>query len=650
MVFFHVLALEAKQSLYWQFVHPLPTDLLSSFLSIPFLHWKNPIPEGSRKLIRFLFWAILVLFQISCTEQTDPSTRFSIFPNQDYTPQEAWAISDTIPQDQSLFNPGITRNQWWMGITFTNASDSTQQFLFVPNNPHINRIQVFENRSATASLELGDNFQFEQRPFLDRDLVIPISLPPSSTQRYLLLLDKVGETFHIEPEVFDFQSFHQKTSNDTLVMGGILGWMCIIFIFALFFAAELKSWSGAIYAAYVLSISLWLATHWGLTFQYLWPNEMDWVGKARPFFNLLTNVMILLLVVKFFPPKSTGKLTAKLIWATILIQLGVILSIFLIAEVLENIEYKVILLQFTLVVSLLSSFLVLFYSFQQWKAKVPLAGYYLIGVAFLALFGIVLQLNQKVLPMGLPHYLVDFGSAFGLMGETGIITAAFARRASIFKKEKEKLTIEILEKEKQVADQLIQVQEDERQRLGRDLHDSIGGMLASLYIKTESIGDSYPDGPLSELKIMIEQSIQEARSLSHNLTPHHLEENGLEKVLKLQLDLLRQKYSINFNFYFQVNSPLPKSLQLILYRISNELLQNIVKHAQAKEGLLSIAEQDGKIELIAEDNGKGMEPSIGNSGIGLKNIKERVNYLKGSFDLETNSSGTTLTIIIPLHA
>ncbi len=537
-----------------------------------------------------------------------------------------------------------------MGITFTNASDSAQQILFVPNNPHINRIKIFVNGSTNPDIELGDFLPFDQRPFVDRDLVIPISLPPTSTQRYLLLLDKVGETFHIEPEVFDFQSFHQKTSNDSLVIGGILGWMCIIFIFALFFATELKSWSGAIYAAYVLSISLWLATHWGLTFQYLWPNELEWVGKARPFFNLLTNVMILLLVVKFFPPKSTGKWTAKLIWATIFIQLGVILSIFLIPEVLENIDYKVILLQFTLVVSLLSSLLVLFYSFQQWRAKVPLAGYYLIGVAFLALFGIVLQLNQKVLPMGLPHYLVDFGSAFGLMGETGIITAAFARRASIFKKEKEKLTIEILEKEKQVADQLIQVQEDERQRLGRDLHDSIGGMLASLYIKTESIGDSYPEGPLSELKIMIEQSIQEARSLSHNLTPHYLEENGLEKVLQLQLDLLRQKYSITFNFYFQVTSPLPKSLQLLLYRISNELLQNIVKHAQAKEGLLSIAEQDGKIELIAEDNGKGMELSIGTSGIGLKNIKERVNYLKGSFDLETNSSGTTLTIIIPLHA
>ena len=593
-----------------------------------------------------LLWSLL----ISCTPKNDQSPGFSIFADENYSIEQAWAIADTLSQDLTQFNPGITRNQWWLSITLTNPTDTLQQLLFVPNNPHINRILVYENEASTPVLELGDFLPFDQRPFPDRDLVVPLVIPPASSQHYVMLLDKVGETFHIEPEIMDFETFHQRKSIDTLVIGLFLGWMSIVFIFAIFFATELKSWSGAVYAAYVLSISFWLATHWGLTFQYLWPEQLEWVGKARPFFNILTNVLILLLVVKFFPPTSTGKMTSKLIWSTLIVQICLIFLIFLESNVLNNPEAKIILLQVTLVVSLLTSFLILYYSFQQWRAKVPLAGYYLIGVAFLVLFGIVLQLNQKVLPLGLPHYLVDFGSAFGLMVETGMITAAFARRASLFKKEKEILTIEILEKEKQVADQLIQVQEDERQRLGRDLHDSIGGMLASLYIKTETISDQYPTGPMEDFKQLIRQSIQEARSLSHNLTPHHLEENGLETVLKLQLDLLTQKYGIAFNFYYQVNAVLPKSLQLILYRISNELLQNIVKHAQATEALLSISELDGQIELIAEDNGKGIDPSLTSSGIGLKNIRERVNYLRGSLELETNHTGTTLTIIIPLNA
>jgi len=614
--------------------------------------WVNPTLRDALLILQRTTLVILLFFcLISCGQKTEPRPLFSIFADENYTPQEAWAVSDTVIQDKSQFNSGITKNQWWLGITFNNPSDSTRQFLFVPNNPHINRIRVFENKSHTASMELGDFFPFGQRPFLDRDLVIPVVVPPASSLHYLVLLDKVGETFHIEPELLDFQAFYQRKSNDTLVMGWIIGWMSIIFIFAVFFAIELKTWSGAIYAAYVLSISLWLSTHWGLTFQFIWPQQIDWVGIARPFFNLLTNVLILLLVVKFFPPTTTGKATAKGIWVIIIFQSILLVSLLLPLGIVESIPSKIIFLQTTGIVSLITSILLLLYSFLQWRAKVPLAGYYLIGVAFLALFGIVLQLNQKLVPMGMPHYLLDFGSAFGLMGETGIITAAFAKRASLFKWEKEKLAIEILEKEKQVAEQLIQVQEDERQRLGRDLHDSIGGMLASLYIKTEMLSDSYASEPLSELKKMIEQSIQEARSLSHNLTPHHLEENGLEKVLKLQIDLLCQKYPIEINFYYQVSSPISKSQQLVLYRISNELLHNIVKHAHAQEALLSIVEQEGKIELIAEDDGKGMDISSSTStGIGLKNIQERINYLKGSLDLESTETGTTITILIPLHA
>lgn len=600
--------------------------------------------------IYVLGWLIILLTTLSCGVRTESEPRFTIFPDRNYTPQEAWAIADTVVQEVTEFNSGITKTKWWLGISFSNESDTTQSLLFAPNNPHINKIQVFENNSTKASMELGDLFPFNQRPFLDRDLVIPVEVPPFSSRTYLLLLDKVGETFHIAPEVLDFRTFYQQKSNDTLVIGWILGWMSIIFIFAVFFALEFRVWSGVIYAAYVLSISLWLSTHWGVTFQFLWPNQINWVGIARPFFNLLTNAMLLLLVVKFFPPTSAGKATAKGIWLIIVIQGILLLAILPSWGLFESIPYKIIFLQTILIVSLVTSVLILIYLLIQWRAKVPLAGYYLIGIAFLVVFSILLQLNQKSLPLGIPTYLVDFGSAFGLMAETGIITAAFAKRAALFKKEKEGLAIEILEKEKQVANQLIQVQEEERKRIGRDLHDSIGGMLASLYIKTETISESYPPAPMAELKKMIEQSIEEARSLSHNLTPHHLEENGLENVLRHQISLLCKKYPLEINFYFQVNTAITKDQQLIIYRISNELLHNIVKHAQADEGLLSIVEQEGKIELIAEDNGKGMPLTHSASGIGLKNIQERINYLKGSFDLESSPSGTTITILIPLHA
>lgn len=597
------------------------------------------------------FWAVIFLLLLgsACSEKSQ-KLQFGIFPDQGESPKEAWERYDSLQQDLTLFNPGITRTPWWLGFSLSNPSDSVQQVLFVPNNPHINQIRIYEDSGELVKTELGDVFPFAQRPFRDGDLVIPLTLPPKTEKHFLLWMEKVGETFHIEPELYDFQSFQEQKAKEVLTMGLILGWMSIIFLFALFFSFELKSWSGAIYAAYVLSISLWLSTHWGLTFQYVWPESTHWAGLARPFFNLLTNILILLLAVIFFPPVKTGKKVAQVIYLCAGFQALMALVMILPFGIMESMNLKILFLQITLGVSILTSGLVLLYPYLQWRANVPLAGFYLLGIAFLALFGIILQLNQKIIPMGLPHYLLDFGSAFGLMGETGIITAAFARRASLFKKEKEKLSIAMLEQEKKAAVQLIEMQEEERKRIGRDLHDSIGGMLASLYLKTEIIQENHPDTSLRELQQMIEQSIQEARSLSHNLTPHHLEENGLENVLRVQTEMVRQKHPIDIHFYYKIESELSSSLQLILYRISHELLQNILKHAQADEALLSISEQNGKIELIAEDNGKGMEPNAGLAGIGLKNIQERVTYLKGTLDMESNSSGTTLIIQIPLDA
>ncbi len=83
----------------------------------------------------------------------------------------------------------------------------------------------------------------------------------------------------------------------------------------------------------------------------------------------------------------------------------------------------------------------------------------------------------------------------------------------------------------------------------------------------------------------------------------------------------RLKKPLEFSFFYKINSFIPKSLQLILYQVANELLQNIVRHAEATEALLSISEFKGKIELIAEDNGKGIAPDSRPTGIGLNNIQ-----------------------------
>jgi signal transduction histidine kinase len=296
------------------------------------------------------------------------------------------------------------------------------------------------------------------------------------------------------------------------------------------------------------------------------------------------------------------------------------------------------------------TFLVIFYLIQQKRAKVPYAGYYLIGVSFLVIINVLMQFHQSGISLGVPNFVFDFSSSVGVLNETIFITASFAGRAATFKKEKEQLSKEILQKEKDIANRLIQVQEDERNRLARDLHDSIGGMLASVYLQADKIEKSAPNiGDTLLLKQLVKKSIEETRSISHNLTPPHFNELGLEKTLKNQIQLIAEQNQLRINYFFGIKEKLSKALQLMLYRICGELLYNVVKHAKASEVMVQLMSVNNSLEIIVEDDGQGMETKKKISGIGLDNMRERVKYLKGEIHIDSNNNGTTVIIKIPLN-
>jgi len=562
---------------------------------------------------------------------------------------EAWQHTDSLYISNGLFNAGITPYAWWIKTSVSNPGSQPKRYFLLLNNPHINKLEIFMDGSETPFYITGDYFPFGQRPFIDRDFVIPLELEANSHIEILMLADKAGETFLIEPQLLDELSFFQVRTGENLIIGMTIGWMLIILVFACFFAWELKDYSAVFYALYIVSLVFWLICHWGLAFQYLWPESTIWASNSRPFFNLMTNVLFLIVVLKFFPPKGKSKAIGNTIWIIIILQVLLLIDFMLSEASRVTINDKMIFLYLTVGFSLIVTVLILYYLVLQWKAKVPFVGLYFAGIFVLLLFNVVIQLNQSGFSISFPQFLYNFGSAFGLMGETAFITLAFARRAATYKREKESLAIEILQKEKNIADQIIRVQEEERNRLGRDLHDSIGGMLASIHIQADKIAHEYPQASAVEkLKGMVANSIQEARSLSHNLTPPHLDDLGLEKVLQNHVNLISEQHEIEINYYYSIPVALTKALQLMVYRICSELLYNVIKHAKASEVMVQLIHQEDILEIIVEDNGKGMDPSKEINGIGLKNLKDRVDYLKGELNVDSNANGTTVIIHIPL--
>jgi len=216
--------------------------------------------------------------------------------------------------------------------------------------------------------------------------------------------------------------------------------------------------------------------------------------------------------------------------------------------------------------------------------------------------------------------------------------------------------INLLEKEKQLvaADSIIKGQEDERSRLGRDLHDGLGGLLSGVKLSLSSMNlhsmDEIGYQIFKSTIQKLDESIIELRRISHNMIPETLNQFGLQVAIEnycrgfnsAKLSLIPQVFGSNSRF--------DKTSELIIFRIVQELINNAVKHSEATQILVQIIQQEETIQITVEDNGKGFNltsPTIYQSS-GLQNIQSRVNYLGGKMDIHSTSSGSSFLIEIPI--
>lgn len=197
---------------------------------------------------------------------------------------------------------------------------------------------------------------------------------------------------------------------------------------------------------------------------------------------------------------------------------------------------------------------------------------------------------------------------------------------------------------------MIQVQEEERTRVARDLHDGLGGMLTTVKLNLEDYTHENKNAGNTELHNIISQlngSVTELRRIAHNMMPEMLLKLGLEASLKDLCKLLTAK-SLHADFQcLGIQNTIRVEEQITIYRIIQELLTNIVKHADAENVLLQCAQHGAVFFITIEDDGKGFDADVLTQmdGIGLNNIKNRVAYLHGNIEvLSREQQGTSINI------
>ena len=216
--------------------------------------------------------------------------------------------------------------------------------------------------------------------------------------------------------------------------------------------------------------------------------------------------------------------------------------------------------------------------------------------------------------------------------------------------------------ERQRAQAVLEAEEAERRRIGSDLHDGVGQLLTAAKMNLHSLGEELNVQTVGQQALLqnaldvVDESFREVRSISHNLMPNALIRRGLAQAVRDFLDKLPAAGRLKINLEvvgLDRGGRLEPTVENVLFRVIQELVQNILKHAQATEVTLQIIRHPNELTVLVEDNGVGFDPAaLGeDAGIGLKNMESRMAYLGGRADFDAAPGrGTTVTLEVPLAA
>lgn len=198
---------------------------------------------------------------------------------------------------------------------------------------------------------------------------------------------------------------------------------------------------------------------------------------------------------------------------------------------------------------------------------------------------------------------------------------------------------------------VIEGQEIERERIAKDLHDSLGGLLSTIKLQFDYVRSKNQElsaqKEYSKAHALLDTAVEEVRTISRNLQPGSLQNLGLVPAIKDLINRFEGEVYPDIDFqYYEMPEKIDKMISLSVYRIIQELLTNSLKHANATEILIQINTEVNELVIQYEDDGIGFEKdNLKRTGMGLENIKSRVNYMHGSIIIDS-SKGEGMSVLI----
>ncbi len=253
--------------------------------------------------------------------------------------------------------------------------------------------------------------------------------------------------------------------------------------------------------------------------------------------------------------------------------------------------------------------------------------------------------------------LIYFTIAILLLGIFLIVFVIIYRlRMNNYLKEKEQTKLLY---EQTILQTQLEIQEQTLKNISQEIHDNVGQVLtlAKLNLATTAVDDSGAMEKIKTSQQLIGKAIQDLRDLSRSLNTDYVEQMGLLRSIEYELELLKKTGSLQTSFTITGSAvKLDKQKELILFRIVQEAIHNVIRHAEAEKINAAIIFSNEKMEICIEDNGKGFdlkpltEPANKTFGLGIRNMHERATLIGARFSMDSEPGrGTKLYLQLPLN-
>ncbi len=630
--------------------------------------------------VKILFISLLLSAQTAAGQRTPPLVLVdSVWENGRMISQSPWqllrkevqfmdkkagyhALEEVVALPDSAFqtpknnccNFGYERETLWLRFRIVNQSHR-RDFLIELVNPFITEITFFQVNNAGQTVDTettGTRYPYWQRRIPHRNFMFPATVNPGdSAWFYCAIAPDYPLNMRILCWDKGYRLYEQQRFEDILMT--IFFVFCILFLlFTSILITISRQYFQWYYFAYVLLTGLFIPAHLGLGFRYFWPESPHLQFIVPAVLNNLRLICGIQFFRLYFDLHKTAprfnRLTQLTLWVFLLTALlqavHALLPRVFVGGVL-NIYFGFLMLFSLLMLGwALREMFYLRRRRASWFFVVVVLDF--VGLATTSLqyldlgygSGDLVARGVNYLGYTTTFFVQDTVIAFFFLEMLLVFNFSVRKYLRLLDKD-QRAQLRLARMKEQGLNALVLGAENERKRIARDLHDGACVNLAAINMRMDMLREDLSAQPSLAMQIAglasdLEMTYRELRDISHDLMSKALEKKGLLAALE---DLSQRMPGLEVQLY--TNYPLEKISavsQIHLYRIVQELLGNVLKHANARTVTVQLLDNQGNLLLTVEDDGQGFDPQdqAANQGIGLANIRARAEVLRGHLHLD----------------